>query len=98
MKTVRSVKKKGTRTAAAVSIGSKLLRMRIAQLRKGEVSELESLQYPISIGHEVFSNTKISFESIRSISSALRGFSALMQGVRGGFLPCCCHHGAPRGG
>lgn len=79
VKTVKSVKKKGTRTAAAVGIGSKLLRMRIAQLRKGEVSELESLEYPISIGHEVFSNTKISFESIRSISSALRGFSALMQ-------------------
>ena len=78
MKTVKSVKKKGTRTAAAVGIGSKLLRMRIAQLRKGEVSELESLEYPISIGHEVFSNTKISFESIRSISSALHGFTELM--------------------
>lgn len=77
MKQIKSVKKKGTRTAAAVSIGSKLLRMRIAQLRKGEISYLESLEYPISVGHEVFTTGKISFESIRSISSALRGFSEL---------------------
>lgn len=78
MKTVKSARKKGLRTAAAISIGSKLLRMRIGQMRKGEIAELEYLEYPISIGHEVFSNNKISFESIRSISSALHGFTELM--------------------
>ncbi len=78
MKTVKSARKKGLRTAAAISLGSKLLRMRIGQMRKGEIAELEYLEYPISIGHEVFSNNKISFESIRSISSALHGFTELM--------------------
>ena len=60
MKTVKSARKKGLRTAAAISLGSKLLRMRIGQMRKGEIAELEYLEYPISIGHEVFSNNKIS--------------------------------------
>ena len=79
LKTVKTAKKRRANTAAAIDIGSKLLRMRIAQMSKGNLQDLEYLEYPTSIGHEVFTNGKISFESIRALSSALHGFSKLME-------------------
>ena len=48
-------------------------------MSKGNLQDLEYLEYPTSIGHEVFTNGKISFESIRALSSALHGFSKLME-------------------
>ncbi len=78
MKPNKTSKKRGGRTAAVVDIGSNLLRMRICQLKRGELSDVEYLEYPVSIGHEVFTSGKISFESIRAVSAALQGFSRLM--------------------
>lgn len=74
MKPSKTDRKKAARAAAVVDIGSNLLRMRICQQKQGEIWELEYLEYPISIGHEVFTSGKISFESIRAISSALQSF------------------------
>ena len=47
-------KKKGGKIAAVIDIGSNLLKMRICQLRKGEIVTLDRLQYPLNLGHEVF--------------------------------------------
>ena len=43
MKTVKTAKKRRANTAAAIDIGSKLLRMRIAQMSKGNLQDLEYL-------------------------------------------------------
>lgn len=72
-------KKKGGRIAAVIDIGSNMLRMRIAQLRKNEIVDLDRLEYPVSLGHEVFSNGKVSFESLRELSSVLQGYSEIMR-------------------
>ena len=71
-------KKKGGKTAAVIDIGSNILRMQISQLRKGEVFPVDRLEYPVTLGHEVFTSGKISFESLRELSSILRGFSNVM--------------------
>ena len=71
-------KKKGGKIAAVIDIGSNLLKMRICQLRKGEIISLDRLQYPLCLGHEVFTGGKISFESLRELSSILQGYSEIM--------------------
>lgn len=71
-------KKKGGKVAAVIDIGSNLLKMRICQLRKGEITNLDRLQYPLSLGHEVFTAGKISFESLRELSGILQGYSEIM--------------------
>ncbi|MFR1480967.1 MAG: phosphatase, partial [Hydrogeniiclostridium mannosilyticum] len=37
------------------------------------------LEYPLSLGHEVFAEGKISFESLRELSKILRGFCEVME-------------------
>jgi exopolyphosphatase/guanosine-5'-triphosphate,3'-diphosphate pyrophosphatase len=72
-------KKKTPKAAAVIDIGSSVLKMRISQLKKGEIADLDRLTYPISLGHEVFTDGSISFQSVREMSKALSGFKALMQ-------------------
>ena len=55
-----------------------MLKMRISQLKKGEIVNLDRLEYPLHLGHEVFHDGKISFESLRELSSALHGYSKIM--------------------
>ena len=71
-------KKKGGKIAAVIDIGSNLLKMRICQLRKGEIISLDRLQYPLCLGHEVFTGGKISFESLRELSGILQGYREIM--------------------
>ena len=71
-------KKKGGKTAAVIDIGSNMLRMQISQLRKGAVFPVDRLEYPVTLGHEVFTSGKISFESLRELTGILRGFSNVM--------------------
>ena len=67
------------KAAAVIDIASSDLSLSIAQYKKGEVSNLDRLIYPLSLGHEVFTNGKISFECFREMSRALAGFTALMK-------------------
>ncbi len=60
--------------AAIIDIGSNEIKMKISQVTKGNISDLEILEYPINIGHEVFSERKISFESIINVSEILNGY------------------------
>lgn len=73
-------KKSGDRTAAVIEIGSSIVRMRISQLRRGEIETLDTLECPVSLGHEVFNDGKISFESLQSLSGILTRFSAALLG------------------
>ncbi len=72
-------RRKYPKAAAVIDIGSSELKLRIAQLRKGEICDLDQLVYPLPLGHEVFTEKKISFECIREMSRALAGFTALMK-------------------
>ena len=72
-------KKKFPKAAAVIDIGSSALKMRISQLRKGEIVDLDQLVYPLSLGHEVFTTGSISFESVRTLTEALAGFKNLIQ-------------------
>ena len=72
-------KKKGGKCGAVIDIGSHLLKMRIAQLIKGEIAEVDRLEYPLHLGHEVFNEGKISFESLRELSQILQGYAEVME-------------------
>lgn len=71
-------KKRGGKIAAVIDIGSNMLKIRVAQLQNGEIKDIDRLEYPIQLGHEVFNTGKISFESLKEISSILRGYSQVM--------------------
>ncbi len=72
-------KKKTYRSAAVLDISSDSVKMRISQLKSGVISDIDVLEYPLHIGHEVYNTGKISFESIRKMSEILSGFSQVMK-------------------
>ncbi len=72
-------RKKGGRAVAVIDIGSNMLKMRVSQLQNGKICDLDRLEYPIRLGHEVFLDNKISFESLRELSGILKGFSRVME-------------------
>ena len=74
----RMNKKKGGKIASVIDIGSNLLKMRVCQIQKGALVNLETMEYPVRLGHEVFNSGKISFESLQELSHVLRGYSEIM--------------------
>lgn len=66
--------------AAVIEIGSSAVRMRVSQLKHGEIEMLDSLEYPVFFGHEVFTTGRISFESLRQLSSILTKFTTALEG------------------
>lgn len=72
-------RKKDFSEAAVIDIGSNALKMRISQLKGGKISDIDRLEYPLHLGHEVFTDGKISFESLRELSSLLHGYSGILK-------------------
>lgn len=72
-------KRKNTNAAAVIDIDSNLLKMRISQLKKDKIVDIDRLEHPLRLGHEVFTDGEISFESLRKLSSLLRGYSDVMK-------------------
>ncbi len=72
-------KKSAARTAAVIEIGSNNVRMRVSQWTKGNVVTLDRLEYPVGLGHDVFSSGDISFDSLRELSSVLAKFTAALR-------------------
>ncbi|HJB37147.1 MAG TPA: phosphatase, partial [Candidatus Acutalibacter ornithocaccae] len=72
-------KKSALRAAAVIEIGSNNVRMRVSQWAKGTVATLDRLEYPVSLGHDVFSSGDISFDSLRELSSVLSKFTAALR-------------------
>ena len=68
-------KKSSSKAAAVIEIDTAHVRMRVAQVSKGAVADLDSLEYPVYLGHDVFDNGQISFDSLRDLSSALEKFT-----------------------
>lgn len=73
-------KKKNLRLAAVIDIDSNALKMRISQLKKEKIDDVDTLEYPMRLGHEVFTDGKISFESLRELSSILHGYEDVLAG------------------
>ena len=71
--------KKTYRSGAVIDISSDSVKMRISQLRGGIITDIDMLEYPLHIGHEVYNNGKISFESLRKMSEILSSFSQVMR-------------------
>lgn len=71
-------KKSTAGPAAVIEIGSSAVRMRVSQLRRGEIETLDALEYPVYLGHEVFNEGRVSFESLRQLSSILSKFTAAL--------------------
>ncbi len=71
-------KKNAAPSAAVIEIGSNNVKMRVAQLSKGKIQTLDMLEYPIGLGHDVFENGSVSFQSLRELSEALSKFSAAL--------------------
>jgi exopolyphosphatase/guanosine-5'-triphosphate,3'-diphosphate pyrophosphatase len=70
---------KKLREAAIIDIDSNVLKMRISQLKKDKIVDIDRLEYPVRLGHEVFTTGKISFESLRELSSLLHGYSEILK-------------------
>ena len=66
------------KNAAVIDIGSNSVKMKISQIKKGEIQTLDLLDCPVSLGHEVFHSDKISFETQKELSSILDGFTQVM--------------------
>ncbi len=64
---------------AVIEIGSSTVRMRVAQTAGGTWRELEVLERPVRIGHEVFSSRRIGFESVALLSRILADYSQVMR-------------------
>lgn len=71
-------KKSAANAAAVIEIGTNNVRMRVSQLIKGELVTLDNLEYPVRLGHDVFENGSISFESLRELSAVLEKFSSAL--------------------
>lgn len=71
-------KKSAAPAAAVIEIGSNNVKMRVSQLSKGKIQTLDTLEYPIGLGHDVFENGSVSFDSLRELSAALSKFSAAL--------------------
>ena len=72
--------KPAARAAAVIDIGSRIVKMRVAQLRHGEVQTVDQLRIPLPLGHEVFHTGSISFATTRTLSQILKGFTETLLG------------------
>lgn len=73
------MKKNSGCAGAVIDIGSSTLKMCVAQARKDRIQVLDRLEQPLRLGHEVFHDGKISFDSIRELSRLLNGFGEIMK-------------------
>ncbi len=73
---MKTDKKKYPNAAAVINIASGGLSLHVAQLSRGKPKDLDVLSCALPLGHEVFTEGKISFESLREMSRALAGFAA----------------------
>jgi exopolyphosphatase/guanosine-5'-triphosphate,3'-diphosphate pyrophosphatase len=71
-------KKKTPKLAAVIDIDSNALKMRISQIKKGKIDHIDLLEHPLHLGHEVFTGGKITFESLRELSSLLHGYEEVL--------------------
>lgn len=64
---------------AAIDVGSHAMRMKIGELKStGEFREIENFRRSAALGHDTFTNAKVSFESVDKVCSILKNFKSTM--------------------
>lgn len=64
---------------AAIDVGSHALRMKIGELKSnGEFREIETFRKVAALGHDTFTNAKVSFESVDKVCNILKIFRNTM--------------------
>ncbi len=71
--------KRSLKIVSVLDIGSNSVRMGIYQAGKTGADQLDMLEYPHRIGHEVFTTGHISPKTVRELSSLLRGYTQVMK-------------------
>lgn len=67
-------KMKMGKLVSIIYIGSSSVKMKISQIRCGKLVELDVLEYPVLIGHEIFLKGRMSFDSISEIIKILKNY------------------------
>ena len=67
-------KKGKNKIVGVIEISSRELRLKIAQTSKGKYKLLDSLVYPLSLGHDTFSTGKISFDKVDKACDIIKNF------------------------
>ena len=67
-------KKGKAKIVGVIEISSSELRLKIAQSNKGKYKLLDSLVYPLGLGHDTFTIGKISFEKVDKACDLIRNF------------------------
>lgn len=64
---------------AAIDVGSHAMRMKIGELKStGEFREIENFRRSAALGHDTFTNSKVSFESVDKVCGILKNFKNSM--------------------
>ena len=71
-------KRASANVAAVIEIAAAAVRMRVSQLRRGKIEVLDRLEYPLYLGHEVFNEGRVRFETLRQLSAVLKKFTAAL--------------------
>ncbi len=71
-------KKRNVNIAALISIEPELVKLRISKLKDGRLVDIDRLERQVQLGHEIFNNRKISFETLREISGILKDYSQIL--------------------
>lgn len=72
-------KKKTSNMAALISIEPGFVRMRVSKLKGDALVDIDRLEKQTKLGHEIFNNKKISFETLREISGILRNYASVLK-------------------
>lgn len=64
--------------ASIISIEPDLVKMRISKLKNNKLLDVERLEQQTKLGHEIFNNGKISFETLQEISNILKGYMNIL--------------------
>lgn len=72
--------KKISNGCSVIEIGSYHVSMGIFQYVKGELKTLDQLFYPVTLGHEIFNDGRVSFSSLYELSAILQRFKAASEG------------------
>jgi exopolyphosphatase/guanosine-5'-triphosphate,3'-diphosphate pyrophosphatase len=61
-----------------IDITSSSIKMGIYQKKKNEVIQIDNLDYPVTLGHEIYNEGQLSFESIGDLSRILARFQTVL--------------------
>ncbi|MDD3242427.1 MAG: hypothetical protein PHD32_01730 [Eubacteriales bacterium] len=68
------MKKNDVCQAAVIDIGSNLMRMTVAQQSGQTITELDTLEYPVELGHDTFTRGAVSSKTAQELVRGLQGF------------------------